>query len=484
MSVNMNKEENLLLDLYNKTFSTQATGIAALPVSGSYRKYYRLEGAGSTVIGVCNEDRKENEAFISFTKHFLKNNLPVPQVIAIDKKNPIYLLSDLGDLTLFGLITEVRGDRFEFPDEMLEIYRKVISLLPRFQIEAGRSLDFSRCYPRPAFDRQSMMWDLNYFKYYFLKLAKVPFDEQKLEDDFTTLTDWLLTADCTNFMYRDFQSRNIMLVGSEPWFIDYQGGRKGPLHYDIASLLYDAKAAVPEAVREELLRRYLDEVNQYSKVNAGEFMQLYYGFVLIRILQAMGAYGFRGYYENKAHFLQSIPFAVNNLQDLLEKHPLPVKIPMLASVLENIISNKDFRHAEVKQNSLVVSVFSFSYKNGIPVDQHGHGGGFVFDCRALPNPGKLDLYKNSTGKDADVIGFLKKEPPVDEFLRYVFNIVDQSVNRYIERNFGNLYVAFGCTGGQHRSVYCAEALTRHLREKFSVRVDLVHKESGNHPTKK
>jgi hypothetical protein len=324
------------------------------------------------------------------------------------------------------------------------------------------------------------MWDLNYFKYYFLKLAKIPFDEQKLEDDFVTLTDWLLSAGSASFMYRDFQSRNIMLMESEPWFIDYQGGRKGPLQYDIASLLYDAKAAIPEVVREELLKMYIDEVDCYTKIDAGEFMQLYYGFVLIRILQAMGAYGFRGFYENKTHFLQSIPYAVNNLQNLLENHPLPVKIPMLSSVLRNIITHKEFRHAEVKLNSLVVSVFSFSYKNGIPVDEHGHGGGFVFDCRALPNPGKLEEYKTSTGKDADVIGFLKKEPPVDDFLRHVFNIVDQSVNRYIDRNFGNLYVAFGCTGGQHRSVYCAEALARHLREKYSVRVDLVHKESGNH----
>ena len=477
----MNKEEIILLDLYHHYASIDALGICLLPSSGSERRYYRIETSGIPVIGVFNDDRKENEAFYSFTNHCLKLGLPVPEILAISEKDPVYLLSDLGDQTLFGFLSEIRTNQVDFPEEIKSLYHKVINWLPRFQIEAGKELDYSKCYPRPAFDRQSMMWDLNYFKYYFLKLAKIPFDEQKLEDDFATLTDFLLTAEREYFMYRDFQSRNIMLVGSEPWFIDYQGGRKGPLQYDIASLLYDAKAAIPESIRQELLLYYLNELNKYIKVDRDQFIQLYDGFVLIRILQAMGAYGFRGYYENKPHFLQSIPFAVLNLEYLLVHHRLPPNVPMLTSVLEQIIANPDFRHYQAKENSLGVSVFSFSYKNGIPKDNKGNGGGFTFDCRALPNPGKFDEYKLYTGKDQPVIEFLQKEPSVDEFLNHAFAIVDQSVKKYIERNFSSLVVSFGCTGGQHRSVFCAEALARHIRSKFSVTVELIHLESKNFP---
>ena len=246
----MNKEELVLLDLYAHYSSTEALGICPLPGSGSYRRYYRIKTSDSPVIGVFNDDKKENEAFYSFTNHFHNLGFPVPEILAIGDKDPVYLLTDLGDQTLFGYLSEIRNDQDDFPEEMISLYKKVISWLPRFQIEASKGLDYSKCYPRPAFDRQSMMWDLNYFKYYFLKLARVPFDEQKLEDDFTMLTDFLLTAECDYFMYRDFQSRNVMMLGSQPWFIDYQGGRKGPLQYDIASLLYDAKAAIPEPIRQ------------------------------------------------------------------------------------------------------------------------------------------------------------------------------------------------------------------------------------------
>ena len=475
----MNKEELILLELYSQYASVDAEGISVLPGSGSYRRYYRIETSGIPVIGVFNNDKKENEAFFSFTNHFTKLGLPVPEILAISEKHPVYLISDLGDRTLFGFLSGKRDNQIDFPEEIIELYKAVIDWLPRFQVEAGIELDYSKCYPRPAFDRQSMLWDLNYFKYYFLKLAKITFDEQKLEDDFATLTDFLLTAEGDYFMYRDFQSRNIMLVGAEPWFIDYQGGRKGPLQYDIASLLYDAKAAIPEPIRQELLSYYLKELNRYTKVDHDQFIKLYYGFVLIRILQAMGAYGFRGYYENKLHFLQSIPFAVRNLEYLLYNHRLPISIPTLTSVLGKIVANPEFKHYQTKENSLVVSIFSFAYKNGIPEDEKGHGGGFTFDCRALPNPGKFDIYKIYTGKDQPVIEFLQKEPSVDEFLNHTFAIVDQSVKKYIERNFSSLVVSFGCTGGQHRSVFCAEALAHHIRSKFSVNVELVHSESKN-----
>jgi len=479
----MNNEELILLELYKGFAGKKAIGISQLPGSGSYRRYYRIETAGKPVIGVFNEDKKENEAFFSFTKHFFKLGFPVPELLACSEKDPIYLLSDLGDLTLFTFLSSIRSSQDELPEEIVSIYKKVISWLPKFQVEGGKKIDYAKCYPRPAFDHQSMMWDLNYFKYYFLKLAKIPFDEQKLEDDFATLTDFLLTADSDFFMYRDFQSRNIMLAGSDPWFIDYQGGRKGPLQYDIASLLYDAKAAIPENVREELLEHYISDVKRYVRVDHDKFVRLYYGFVLIRILQAMGAYGFRGYYENKPHFLKSIPYAVLNLENLLLQHPLPIKIPMLQDILGQIIANPDFRHYQSKENKLVVSIFSFSFKKEIPADDKGNGGGFAFDCRALPNPGRYEEYKKFTGKDLPVIEYLQKEPSVDEFLNHTFSLVDQSVKMYIERGFLSLVVSFGCTGGQHRSVYCAESLARHISSKFPVTVEVVHAESQNFPVK-
>jgi len=449
-----------------------------LPVSGSYRKYFRLERQGSSVIGVFNDDWKENEAFISFTKDFRRNNLPVPDLLASDPEGRAYLITDLGDQTLFNYLSGIRKDDHDFPEDAIRIYKMVIEFLPIFQVVAGKGLDYSKCYPRKVFDSQSMRWDLNYFKYYFLKLAKIPYDEQNLEDDFTSLVQFLLGAGSEHFMYRDFQSRNIMLVKGTPFFIDYQGGRKGPLQYDIASLLYDAKASMPEPLRDLLLEYYLDILGKYSPVDRQSFLKYYSGFVLIRILQALGAYGFRGYYENKPHFLKSIPFAVGNLEYLLEKRSLPVPLPMLQEVLNSIVQNPAFRHYQAPENELTVTVSSFAYKTGIPGDESGNGGGFVFDCRALPNPGKFEEYRLFNGKDQQVIDFLGKEPAVDEFLNHVCSLVDQSVKRYIERGFTSLTVNFGCTGGQHRSVYCADEVARHIQSKFAVKVIIRHTELG------
>ncbi len=473
----MKNEELKIAELYHTWAGTEPQSITFLPGSGSYRKYYRLIGERGSVIGVFNEDRKENDAFISFSQKFLQHNLPVPSVHAKDPSGLFYLLSDLGDLTLFQFLSGNRSGADDFPEKMIELYRKVISYLPLFQVVAGKELDYSKCYPRKAFDVQSMMWDLNYFKYYFLKLAKVSFDEQKLEDDFHTLVQYLMGAGADHFMYRDFQSRNIMLVKGEPWFIDYQGGRKGPLQYDIASLLYDAKASVPEPVRDLLLEYYLDVLAKYFPVDRQTFRQYYTGFVLIRILQALGAYGFRGYYENKPHFLKSIPFAIVNLAYLLDKKSLPVPLPMLREVLEKIIKNPSFRSFKEAKNQLTVKISSFSYKSGIPADDSGNGGGFVFDCRALPNPGRFEEYRSFTGNDPQVIAFLEKEPEVGEFMNHTCSLVDQSVRRYIERDFTSLTVSFGCTGGQHRSVYCAAELARYLSSKFDITVELHHTES-------
>jgi aminoglycoside/choline kinase family phosphotransferase len=472
----MKNEELKIKQLYQKWTGNTPESITFLPGSGSYRKYYRLDGREGSAIGVFNEDRKENDAFLSFTEHFLRYNLPVPEILATDPSGRYYLLRDLGDMTLFGWLSGNRGSAEEFPGEIIEIYRKVIGFLPRFQVEAGKDLDYSKCYPRKVFDSQSMMWDLNYFKYYFLKLAKVPFDEQKLEDDFLTLVQFLLGAGAGHFMYRDFQSRNVMLFQGEPWFIDYQGGRKGPLQYDIASLLYDAKAAIPQPVRDLLLEHYLDVLERYLPADRKSFRQYYSGFVLIRILQALGAYGFRGYYENKPHFLKSIPFAIANLEHLVSTSSIPLSMPMLEEILEKIILNPSFRSSRETGSQLTVRVFSFSYKSGIPPDENGNGGGFVFDCRALPNPGRFEQYRSLTGTDPAVISFLEKEPEVGVFLNHCSSLVDQSVRNYIERGFTGLTVSFGCTGGQHRSVYCAEELVRHIHSKFGVTVELHHLE--------
>ncbi len=475
----MINEEIAIRELYIKWAGIEPESIAFLPVSGSYRKYYRLKNGQHSVIGVFNEVRDENEAFFSFSKEFVMHGLPVPTVHAIDQSRKFYLLSDLGDLTLFNYLSGIRKDDTDFPEEVIRIYKKVIGFLPVFQVEAGKKLDYSKCYPRKAFDGQSMMWDLNYFKYYFLKLAKVPFDEQKLEDDFHALIQFLQRAGADYFMYRDFQSRNVMLLQGDPWFIDYQGGRKGPLQYDIASLLYDAKASIPEPVREFLLKYYLDVLENYIPVDRSTFNQYYYCFVLIRILQALGAYGFRGYYENKPHFLKSIPFAITNLQYLLENKLIPLLLPTLRDVLEKIIENPSFRSGKATSKQLTIKISSFSYKTSIPDDKSGNGGGFVFDCRALPNPGKYEEFLLSTGNDPAVRAFLEKEPEVGAFINHSFSLVDQSIRKYIERGFTSLMVSFGCTGGHHRSVYCASEMAEHIRSKFDVTIDLQHTELKN-----
>jgi len=316
----------------------------------------------------------------------------------------------------------------------------------------------------------------NYFKYYFLKLARIHFDEQALEEDFQTFTDYLLQTETDYFLYRDFQSRNIMLKDGKPYFIDYQGGRHGALHYDLASLLYDAKADMPDSVRKMLLGYYIITVSKLIPIDPEKFQQFFYGYVLIRIMQAMGSYGFRGFYEKKEHFLQSIPYALNNLASILTNVRFPVKIPALLDALENVVQSKRLKKISTDQRFLTVTINSFSYKRGIPVDVSGHGGGFVFDCRAIHNPGRYERYSSLTGKDSEVISFLDKEPEIKLFLKNVKSIVDQSVEKYLKRKFTNLMVSFGCTGGQHRSVYCAEALAKHLKAKFNIKLVLRHLE--------
>lgn len=466
---------NHLEDLFQKHTGAPPQITVELKAHGSDRKIFRMTEGERSLIGVYNADRAENLAFLSFSKHFHKWNLPVPQIFAEDLERGIYLEEDLGDTTLFSFLNEERKSH-GFSENVRGLYRKVVAALPRFQIQAGRDLDYSVCYPRARFDRQSMMWDLNYFKYYFLKLAKISFNEQALEDDFNAFTDFLLEADQNFFLYRDFQSRNIMIREREPYFIDYQGGRRGALHYDIASLLFDAKADLPFDARAELLQIYLEAAAHHLPISPERFLRHYYGYVLIRILQAMGAYGFRGFYERKTHFLQSVPYAIRNLEFVLRHAEFPVKLPALIDVLHRMVRSTALRELGQVQLSLTVRIQSFSFKNGLPHDDTGHGGGFVFDCRALPNPGRLEKFRTQTGEDAEVIAYLENEVEVHSFMTHVRDLADQVVENYRRRNFTDLSLAFGCTGGQHRSVYCANKLAQHLRAKYQVNVEVEHRE--------
>lgn len=452
-------------------------------LGGSGRKIIRLANQAHSAIGILYGVREENAAFLEFSRHFRRHGLPVPEIYGEDLAHGAYLEQDLGDTTLFDFLSAHR-DGAEVHVEAIQAYRNVVETLPRFQIEAARDLNYKLCYPRGSFDRQSIAWDLNYFKYYFLRLAGIPFNEQDLEKDFTRLTKLLLSADRDYFLYRDFQSRNVLLRDGRPYFVDYQGGRKGALQYDIASLLYDAKADLPPDVRQDLLDRYLDALARFIPLDRAAFMHYYYAYVYVRIMQAMGAYGFRGFYERKPHFLQSVPYALKNLRWLLHNVTLPVPLPALTEAFTNMLRSEKLLRIGADSGTavssapqpatLTVRVFSFSFHRGLPKDDTGHGGGFVFDARSLPNPGRLEQYKPLTGKDEPVIDYLEEQDSVHQYLANVTSLIDASVREYQRRGFQSLSISFGCTGGQHRSVYLAEQMARHLRAKPGVEVVLRH----------
>ena len=467
--------------LYREKFGADAATLVPVRADGSSRKIYRLAGAGATAIGVLNDDAKENRAFIEFSKHFLKNGIPVPEFYAENAEATAYLEEDLGDTTLFQFLGKRRTPA-GFPPEVVSAYQDVVRWLPRMQITAGATIDDKWCYPRKSFDKQSMLWDLNYFKYYFLTLGSIPFHEERLEEDFQVFADYLLAAERKYFLCRDFQSRNVMLKDGKPYFIDYQGGRRGALHYDIASLLYDAKADVPFELRDELLDLYIKEAGKHAKIDKTEFKKLFPGFVLIRIMQAMGAYGLRGFHEKKPLFLQSIPYAIRNIEHVLATSGLPIEVPELMGVFKKLVGSSALRQFGSAKLKLTVRIQSFSYKNGMPKDSGGHGGGYVLDCRCLPNPGRLLEFKTQSGLDAPVVAYLSKEDGVDRWARSAFSMIDQAVEDYGRRNFTDLFVAFGCTGGQHRSAYCCERLARHLRDQ-GVDAVVTHRERKNWPSK-
>jgi aminoglycoside/choline kinase family phosphotransferase len=456
-------------------------------LGGSGRRIIRMAGDRITAIGILYDVREENVAFLEFSRHFRRHGLPVPEIYGEDLEHGAYLEEDLGDTTLFEFLSKNRSGA-DIAPAAVEAYRKALAVLPRFQVEAGRDLNYKVCYPRARFDRQSIAWDLNYFKYYFLRLAGIPFNEQALEHDFVRLTKFLLSAEQDYFLYRDFQSRNIMLRGSEPFFVDYQGGRKGALQYDVASLLYDAKADLPPQLRQQLLDHYLDQLARAVPLERAVFMEHYYAYVYVRLMQALGAYGFRGFYERRSHFLQSVPYALKNLRWLLHNVELPIALPTLMEAFQGMLASERLQvlasNAEpvgpqrsAAAPGLVVRIFSFSFhRDGVPKDETGNGGGFVFDGRSLPNPGREERFKALTGKDAPVIDYLNQQESVHHYLASVTALVDTSVSEYQRRGFKNLMVSFGCTGGQHRSVYLAEQLAKHLRGKNGVEVALQHRE--------
>lgn len=468
----MNYQEiiNVLEQLYFSKYNIKPNNILAMPASGSDRQYFRLEGHPNA-IGVYNKDVFENEAFIDFTNHFSKKNIAVPEIIAVSSDSKCYLQSDLGDTTLYHIIKN-EG----FTPHVKALYSKVLTALAHLQIDGAKDFDFKRCYPINTFDKSSMFWDMNSFKYYFVRPARVRFNEVSLNKDFHTLSEFLLQEKNTFFMFRDCQSRNVMIQDENPVFIDYQGGRRGALQYDAASLLWQANAKIPYHDREELFNLYSNVVSTKLDIDQNDFKIKYHGFVLIRLLQVLGTYGFRGMIERRPHFLESIPPAIDNLQYFAENIELPIKLPELFNVFQQLIIKKSWESESkgLEHTNLKITINSFSYKRNIPQDKSGNGGGFVFDCRGLLNPGRFEPYKLLTGRDKAVIDFLESQSNVKQFLESIYILIDGSIEAYAERDFENLQINFGCTGGQHRSVYCAEATALHIRNKYNLSVELHH----------
>jgi aminoglycoside/choline kinase family phosphotransferase len=467
----------VLNQLFEQHFHSAALRVEPVQggLGGSERTIVRLSNDSFSAIGILNSVREENVAFLEFSRHFRRHGLAVPEIYAEDLSQGAYLEEDLGDMTLFQFLSAHRTGG-EIAPMVFAAYRKVVEALPRFQVEAGRELNYKVCYPRASFDRQSIAWDLNYFKYYFLRLAGIGFNEQALEEDFSRLTKLLLSADRNYFLYRDFQSRNIMLRDGQAYFLDYQGGRRGALQYDIASLLFDGKADLPPEVRQDLLNHYLDALGGFIELDREWFLRHYYAYVYVRMMQALGAYGFRGFYERKAHFLQSVPYALKNLRWLLHNAELPVVLPTLMDAFTRMVGSEKLQSIAAVGDELTVVVASFSFHRGPLEDASGNGGGFVFDARSLPNPGREERFKRLSGQDAAVIEYLSGQESVQQFLASAVALVEASVSNYQARGFKHLMVSFGCTGGQHRSVYLAEQMVKRLGERGGMRVVLQHRE--------
>ena len=479
--------------------------------AGSNREYYRMtDGEGQSVIGCIGTSRDENHAFVCLTRHFTRRQLPVPQILAVSNDELRYLQTDLGDQSLFDALRVGREAGGRYTQQERALLVKTIRELPNIQMRGARGLDWSCCYPQPEFDQDSVLFDLNYFKYCFLKATGLDFHELKLEANFRMLAKDLTAETCDAFLYRDFQARNVMLVDGEPRFIDYQGGRKGPFYYDLASFLWQASAKYPDKLRRNLIAEYYDSLKNYTEVPSERHFKARLDlFVLFRTLQVLGAYGFRGYFERKRHFIDSIPPAMDNMRNLLKNSTVDA-YPYLKEVLRNMCQLPQFAPQKVVvpkradgykttesnvykphpqdgpatfskydgTGPLVVRVFSFSYRKGIPEDESGNGGGYVFDCRSTHNPGRYEPYKQLTGLDEPVIRFLEDDGEITVFLQSVYRLADAHVERYLQRGFTSLMFSFGCTGGQHRSVYSAQHLAEHIHEKYGIEVRICHREQG------
>lgn len=462
--------------LYTRYKGVAPTSLDVLPQSGSERRYFRLQGPQDSVIGTYGNNLKENEAFFYFSDHFKKKGLAVPEIFAISEDRQFYLQEDFGDASLLHHL-ESKG----FTEEVYQLFAKTTAALAELQVKGDEGLNYNKCLTNKEFGKQAILADLLYFKYYFLDALRRPYDKQKLIDDFEALSNYLTRTEYQYFLFRDFQSRNIMVSEDrQVHFIDYQGGMKGAPQYDLASLLWQARANLSADWKLRLLEEYMDAFEKTidSKIDRKLFKSQYNGYVLIRLLQVLGAYGFRGLFERKAQFLTSIPLALRNLKEFLSQHSVGIAVPEFRKVLEICTSNEviaEFTPTQATEATpLEVKVYSFSYRNGHPPDTSGNGGGFMFDCRGILNPGRVESMKTLTGRDKPVRDFLEQQTNMPSFLNSVFDIVDMTVEDYIKRGFESLQVGFGCTGGQHRSVYAADEMARHLRNKFKVKVKLHH----------
>lgn len=492
-----------LIELYTSTYECIPAEVVPLAKAGSNRKYYRMTApadAGSScppsVIGVIGADRSENNSFVYLARHFERIGLPVPSIHAISEDGIRYLQSDLGNRSLYDAVANGRRAGGDYSPEEVELLRRTIRLLPHIQTEGAEGLDFHKLLPPVSFDERAAKFDLNYFKYCFLKTTDIPYDEVALEDDFERFAHDLVacSSPTATFLYRDFQGRNVMLdAAGQPHLIDFQGGQRGPIFYDVASFLWQASARYPDSLRETLIADYLDELGSIpsarSLADPVTFRRHLSLFVLFRLLQVLGAYGLRGYVERKQYFINSIPHAIASLAKVISEGA-SAAYPTLQNALQRLVALPRFavpvpvemtaefahREAERKHAPLVVRVFSFSYKRGIPEDTSGNGGGYVFDCRSTHNPGRYEPYKQLTGLDAPVIKFLEDDGEILTFLESVYALADAHCQRYIQRGFSDLMFSFGCTGGQHRSVYSAQHLAEHLNRKFGIEVRLVHRE--------
>ncbi len=521
---------NKLFDLYKRTFNTSPLKIIPLNGAGSNRRYFRilpLDETDNTVIGVIGTSEEENMAFCNLSRCFEKQGINVPHVFAVDDDNMRYIQQDLGNISLYDLLADGRNSK-SYNQHHLKLIADVITDLPHIQMLMAHQDVYAHCYPLQRMDKNSVMFDLNYFKYCFLKLSGIEFNEFKLQDNFDSLADDILKVNTYGFQYRDFQARNVMMFEEKPFYIDFQGGRCGPVHYDLVSFLWQASSDFPDNLRMRMVDVYLDALEKFVKVDRAQFKNELNLFVLFRTLQVLGAYGFRGLWERKKHFIDSIPLALKNLKQCIDNH-VADKYPNLKLIASQLIehynntkadsdSNSDiagveifssmeiphhnsssdthdskdsgnmsFVHSLIQNDSsyckqsdkpLVVRVYSFSYKKGIPVDESGNGGGYVFDCRSTHNPGRYEQYKKITGLDLPVIQFLEEDGEILRFLDSVYKLADFHVQRFIDRGFTNLMFAFGCTGGQHRSVYSAQHLAEHINHKFNVEVHVFHREQN------